>query len=286
MFFKKRKKEIIHLYTICWNEEYMLKYFFKYYDKIVDRYVFFDDGSTDTTLDILKEHPNVEVRKLPRVGEGKDSYVLAAQEVHNNCWKESRGIADWVIVTAVDEFLYMPRLRSYLAECTRNGITVIPALGFQMISEILPKGNKSMPRLVKRGCPWVDMNKLSIFNPNKIEEANHHVGRHSSGPRGEVKYPSTDRLLNLHYKYLSFETTFKRHSDLQEKLGSLDKKNAWGIQYSWSRDRFKESWDYFMNNSVKNIFAWNYSPGLQHSRIEERWWRKINEISENNNLNK
>jgi hypothetical protein len=60
-----------------------------------------------------------------------DSYVLAAQDVHNNCWKESRGLADWVIITAVDEFLYAPNLKSYLAECAKEGVTAIPALGFK-----------------------------------------------------------------------------------------------------------------------------------------------------------
>jgi len=86
-------KPTIHLYTICWNEADMLKYFFRYYDELVDRYVFFDDGSTDQTLSILENHPKAEVRPLVRLN-NKDSYVLAAQQVHNSCWKESRG---WLI---------------------------------------------------------------------------------------------------------------------------------------------------------------------------------------------
>src|SRR5258708_30998244 len=193
MGIKLRKDFVVHLYTICWNEEYMLRYFFKHYDPWVDKYIFFDDGSTDQTLSILKDHPNVEIRRLSRL-DNMDSYIMAAQNVHNNCWKESRWSADWVIITTVDEFLYAPDLASYLAECSQKGITAIPALGFQMISTTLPSADQNLPELVTRGSPWAMMNKLSLFNPNKIMETNQGLGRHIAAPFGEIKYPETDSL--------------------------------------------------------------------------------------------
>src|SRR5436190_8012883 len=143
MFFNFGKKPVIHLYTICWNEEYMLSYFFQHYDPVVDRYIFFDNGSTDDTRPILEKHPKVEIRRLGHSPD-TDSYVLEAQQVHNECWKESRGLADWVIITAVDEFLYAPRFKAYLVDCARNGVTAIPALGFQMISPTRPSINKKL----------------------------------------------------------------------------------------------------------------------------------------------
>lgn len=72
---------IIHLYSICWNEAYLLPYFFRYYDQYVDQYIIFDDGSNDSSLEMLNQHSKVEVRPLPRSGE--DSYILAAQKIHN-----------------------------------------------------------------------------------------------------------------------------------------------------------------------------------------------------------
>jgi len=272
MFFLFKKRPIVHLYTICWNEQYMLKYFFKHYDDLVERYVFFDDGSTDQTLDILAKHPKAEVRRFPRL-EGVDSYVLAAQNIHNQCWKESRGAADWAIITAVDEFLYTPNLRAYLAKCTKKGVTAIPALGFQMISSTRSSSDKSLLELVKRGYPWKKMNKLSLFNPNKIIETNQVPGRHTARPTGDVKYPVKDELLLLHYKYLSFEDTFNRNVELQKKLGVVDKGKRWGHQYGWARDEFKNQWEYFEQNSIQDVFSPSYDPNLEHSPRAERWWR-------------
>jgi len=261
----------IDLYTICWNEEYMLPYFFRYYDQFVDRYVIFDDGSTDKSLEILHLHPKVEVRKLPRLK--VDSYILAAKQVHDNCWKESIGKADWVIITAIDEFLYTHNLGSYLKECTKKGITVIPALGYQMISEILPKEDKQLFELVTRGCPWDRMNKLSIFNPSNMKDSNQGLGRHSAKPQGQIIYPEKDELLNLHYKYLSFDATFERHSELNEKLGKVDKKNNWGKKYAWDKLEFEDNWNKFMNLSTENVLCTS-NPIESHSTLKERWWRK------------
>ena len=250
----------------------MLPYFFRHYDELVDRYVFFDDGSTDSTLSILKGHPKAEVRPLPR--SEVDSYVLAAQAVHDTCWKESRGLADWVITTAVDELLYAPKFRAYLETCSRNGVTAIPALGYQMLSRARPTSARSLVRSIKTGFPDPMFSKLSLFDPNKISETNHAVGRHSARPSGIVKFPDQDVLLNLHYKYLSFDYTLRRYSNLNNKLGAVDKENRWGYQYAWTKDELEERWSIWERNSVENVFARGYNPHLAHSKLTERWWRK------------
>jgi len=265
-------KPIIHLYSGCWNEEYMLKYFFRHYDQFVDRYIILDDGSTDQTLEILGEHPNVEIRSIELVDE--NSKLLSGQHIVNNVWKESRGIADWIIYTDVDEFLYSPNLINYLIRCANEGVTAIPALGYQMISSTLPSSDQSILELVKRGCPWNLMNKLSIFDPNKIQETNQIVGRHKAEPVGEVKYPDVDELLLLHYKYLSFEYVYQRNRDLKNKLRSFDKEKGWGHKYSWTREQLQKDWDQFEQNSVENVFSPEYDPHLMHSSLSYRWWRK------------
>ena len=145
------KKSIIHLYSILWNEEVMLPYFFSYYDQYVDKYIFFDDGSDDRTKEIIEKHPKTEFRSLPL--EYPDSYVKSAQHIQNSCWKESIGIADWVIITSVDEYLYHPSLLKYLNHCEKRGITLIPAVGFQMISDYFPPKKISLLDFVKDGPP-------------------------------------------------------------------------------------------------------------------------------------
>src|SRR5436189_2390725 len=127
----------VHVYAQCWNDEFMLPFFFRHYDAFVDRYIIYDDGSTDGTGSILAEHPRVEIRRFIR--SDRLSFVLSEQALSNRCWKESRGVADWVIVTDVDEHLLHPAMSRYLSDSKKAGITLIPALGFQMIGDALPR---------------------------------------------------------------------------------------------------------------------------------------------------
>src|SRR6516225_2801945 len=78
--------------------------FFPAYDRFVSRYFFFDDGSDDGSLEWLRTRPNVEVQQFVRSDPA--SFVISEQLLSNQCWKRSRGSADWVIVTDVDEHLF------------------------------------------------------------------------------------------------------------------------------------------------------------------------------------
>lgn len=264
-------KPVIHLYTICWNEEKMLPFFFRYYDTFVDRYVFFDDKSDDRTLDIIHQHPHAEARPFPE--SHHDSFVLSAQSAHNHCWKESRETADWVIVTAIDEFLYHPDLVNFLIQCKGENVTAIPALGYQMLSEIFPDDYSDLITEVPHGAACHDFNKLSLFNPREITEINYQVGRHEASPEGRVRYPRHDELLNLHFKYLSFDFVSERHKALLNKLRCSDIKNKWGIHYTYNEKELQDEWNRTQRALIPHVIKkWGKATG-SYSPKSKRWWR-------------
>jgi len=249
----------------------MLPYFFNYYDRYVDKYIFFDDGSDDRTREIIERHPRAEFRRLPLAD--PDSYIRSAQHIHNNCWKESIGGADWVIITAVNEYVYHPGLLRYLNHCEKNGITLIPAIGFEMISDYFPPPQTPLPDYVKNGAHSTHMNKLSIFKPEALEESNFQPGRHTALPRGKIKYPSADVLLNLHFKCVSFDFFFQRYKELNGKLRATDVANRWGHQYGWEKEKLKQHWDTYKKNEVRNVILLADKELKKLSPISERWWR-------------
>ena len=205
----------------------MLGFFFRHYDELVQRYIIFDDGSNDGSVEILRTHPKVEMRRWQR---DPDSFVLSEQDLSNHCWKESRGRADWVIVLDLDEFLFHSALLDYLSFLKSAAVTVVPALGFQMMSEIFPRPEEQLANTRVHGAPWTQMCKCSVFDPDKIEEINFSPGRHRADPIGRVLAPPRDELLNLHYKYLGFDYVVARHRELRGGMGATDQSKNWGTQ--------------------------------------------------------
>jgi hypothetical protein len=239
---------MVHVYAQCWNEAERLPFFFRHYDRLVDRYFIYDDCSDDGSSELLRSHPKVEARRFKRTD--PDSFVRSEQAFSNACWKESRGIADWVIVTDVDEFLVHDAMSRYLEACTEAGVTLIPSLGFQMISETEPGSDEDLARSRRFGAPWVQMMKPSLFAPDAITEIDFLPGRHSAEPQGRVVVPLHDEVVLLHYKYLGFQRAFTRHRALAEKLGPADRANGWGHKYSWSLEQLREDWDAVARDGV------------------------------------
>lgn len=241
---------MVHLYTMCWNEEKMLPYFFKHYDKIVDKYYILDNNSTDNSYSILKSHPNVDISKIELHG---DSAMEAAQKQYNSIWKQSRNAADWVIVCDVDEHFYHPDFRNYLEKCTSNGITLIIPTGYEMVSESFPSSDKPLCETIRYGVRRDRMDKPQMFNPTEIEEINFEPGRHFANPIGNVRKSSNKEVLLLHYKYLGFDYVSKRYLELRTKLRVSDINHGYGWQYFWGEQQILERFIELKNTSIKVI---------------------------------
>jgi hypothetical protein len=211
----------------------------------------------------------VEVRQF--IWSDTESFAFSERALSNHCWKGSRGAADWVIVTDIDEHLFHPSMLQYLDTCNDEGITLIPALGFQMISGDVPASGETLCQSRLFGAPWTQMMKPSIFKPSEIEEINFSVGRHTADPIGNVRVPQRDEVLLLHYKYLNFEQVHIRHRQLATKLRPEDLRLGMGHKYGWSRDELRKDWDRVVAGAVdvRKIIsnAAEYYP-------YERWWSR------------
>ena len=225
----------VHLYTKVWNEEEMLPFFFRRYDPLIDRYIIYDDGSTDNTLKLLAAHDRVEIRRFVR--SHPTSLVLSAQALNDSMWRESRGQADWVIITSPDEHLYHPAgLRWYLLAARWRGITAVPALAFQMVADAFPSPDEHLAKTRRFGVPLDEYNKPNVFNPNAVSETRFAVGRHTAAFEGRIRYPKRDQLLLFHYKFLGIDYLLRRYAALNSRLGAADRERRFGYQYDLERN--------------------------------------------------
>jgi glycosyltransferase involved in cell wall biosynthesis len=261
---------IVHLYTVCWDEADMLGFFFRHYDPWVDRYVIYDDGSADGSREILLANPKVELREFTRTE--ANSFVLSHTAMQEDAWKESRGLADWVVVTAIDEHLHVGSrpMENYLAEQADRGVTLIPALGFDMNHPTIPQDRGLLTQIVTRGRPRAVFNKLSIFKPEAVRETGFAPGRHAAEPIGDLKLPARDELMLWHYKHLGFERNAAREAAQALRLGIVDLASGFGQHYLWTKEKRRAFWDE-MEREATDLAAAGFV--ADQAYVGPLWWQ-------------
>lgn len=197
----------------------MLPFFFRHYDCFVDRYFIADHGSSDQSLAMLERHPRVCLRHFAC---DETSFVESARAHYDQCWKESRGVADWVIICNIDEHIQHPRILDYLAGCKARGITIIHPLGFDMVSTSFPQPSIPLRHQVRLGMRSPAFDKPELFDPNRIQEIHFTIGRHTASPEGLVNEDRSGRVKLFHYKYLGQAYFGQRSAQLSTRMKPLD----------------------------------------------------------------
>lgn len=240
---------IVHYYAVCWNEERILPFMFQYYDLFVNHYTIYDNYSDDQSEEIIKKHGNADIVKFSMGGHIDDSIY---QDIKNNCWKRSRGKADFVIVCDIDEFLYYPNITNALQELTEKHISLPLTEGYNMYSSTYPTIGEEITKQVRQGVTDSAYNKSIIFDPHRIVEINYLPGAHQAKPIGIVKR-SSKSLKVLHYKNLGLEYVLDRYHTLGRRLSEKNKEQGLGTHYLYPDEKISADFIQGLTNSTSII---------------------------------
>jgi len=219
-------KPVVHVYAVCKNEIEILPFFVAHYEKIAAKIIVFDNQSTDGSREFIQQHPLCTLVEY-------NTKNLLRDDIHrfikNSAWKESKGIADWVIVSDIDEFLFHKDLVEQLLLFKSKGITIPYVEGFNMISDTYPVQGISITEQVRYGAYSIQFSKQILFDPNKIIDINYTPGGHTIEPEGDIKIGGELKL--LHYKYLgSHDRLQKRWDEVGQTLSTINVENKWGTE--------------------------------------------------------
>lgn len=158
------------------------------------------------------------------------------QDIKNNCWKQSRGRADYVIVCDIDEFLYIEDPTRTLNMLLKAKISLPLTEGYNMYSTEYPQEGTSILKQATKGIQDNAYNKSLIFDPHRIVEINYMPGAHVAKPTGIVK-KSTEKLKVLHFKNLGLDYLLQRYHILANRLSEENKKQDLGTHYLYSDEK-------------------------------------------------
>lgn len=231
---------ITHLYAVCWNEVELLPYFLRHYETFCDKIFIYDNASDDGSRALLDAHPKVVVGDFDNGGQIRDDLLV---ELKNNAWKDSRGIADWVVIVDIDEFLYHPSVTSLLL---RKNTSIVRPHGYVMVSNKMPTGSGQIWGEINEGVPDLMSSKVVLFNPNVVKEINYSPGCHECKPEffsgyRNIAIERDPSCLLLHCKYIGGEEhLIQRYERNKARLSEINIKNGWCAKYSLDADSLCE----------------------------------------------
>ncbi len=229
------KKPIIHAYFVCYNEANILPHLLRHYLTFCERVTILDNHSTDNSTEIINSFPNTEIIPYDSKGEVRDDIYI---KLKNTIWKSSQGIADYVIVGDADEFLYHENMIEFVTESFKNGITIFKPEGYHMVADedlvLSPEDN--IFELVKEGVKTNVLDKMLMFDCNKIININYSYGCHNANPLGEVVLSRDTPLKMLHYKFLGLKDHMYKQKIRAERLSDFNKQNGLGLYYLFTEE--------------------------------------------------
>ena len=188
----------LNVYTIVWNEEFMLPHFLDHYSQFANRIFVIDDHSTDLTAQIAKAHPMVSYHKYPFEGLDEDEFNDTFYSFYKN------NPSDWAVVADCDEFVYgLPSLGMFPGK-------VFKTKGYMMVGKTGRLEDCKPIRFPK-------FDKPIVFDPSL--DIRFGDGRHT------VNKPTREMDLTLyHYKYPSREYYYERNIKSYPRI--MDEKQA------------------------------------------------------------
>ena len=198
---------MITIYTIAYNEAFMLPVFVQHYRRMFNncRIVVYDNLSTDNTAQLARQL-GCEVHRYDTNGKLDDLTYLT---IKNNCWKSAQ--TDWVAVVDVDELIDV-NLRTII-DMGNEGSSIARFEGYNMVNLA---DNMNITG-INHGVRAADYDKAYLFNRSKITEINYGPGCHWCNPVGEVKY--SDKVYRCyHYKYINADYMILMHKAFAQRL--------------------------------------------------------------------
>jgi glycosyltransferase involved in cell wall biosynthesis len=234
----------IEVFTLTYNNEKMLRYFLRHYSTFCNKITVFDNQSTDNTVSVAKEYGAVVIEY-----DTKNTFDEATLvDICNSCWEDSN--ADWVIIVAVDEFIYHPDIIKILEKVEG---TIIRLPFYNMFADKFPETDGQIYDEVVMGTLAPTGKPLSLFRPYALLSTNYDPGGHNANPIGCIVVEQNSGIKVLHMSCLGKDYVREHNRIGASRLSEQNKLNGWGGHYYQSEEEWGKIYDEQFRKAVNVI---------------------------------
>jgi len=253
----------IDWYVLCYNEEFIIPWIVQYWEKIrkdgIDLHVYcYDNYSSDRSVEMLSKYDWITINYFKT--EGQDDSIQAI--IKNNAWKQSKGKADFVVVSDFDEIIWSNDLKSELQYMKDNDFNVLGTKWYAFCGEKTPEytEDKYLHQLVGKGYKqyinhmpqYKDLGKFMIIDPNKIDDMGWSVGNHICKPSPGIRLYVSDKIVAFHInKGLSEDYFVNKRKIMGANLSENNKRFNMCYEYNYPEEKSREEYRNYQKDSIE-----------------------------------
>ena len=253
-------------YKVCWivlckNELDILPFVSKYWERIADKVVVYDNGSTDGSLEYLAKLPYVEIRHFDSNGQND----LIQKKIKEDAYLEYKDSFDIIIISDMDEIFYFKNEAVWEAFIDGEyNVLATPIYSLCEDSKPIYEEGKLLHQQCKKFYKqrmnhmknFDDYSKLSIFNCHNVEKIYMSVGQHFVQTMPVMRIMLSNDGFCLHIdKGLSEDFYVAKRKKMAENLSDTNKKYGMCVEYSKSEEASRKEYRQHQEKSFDiNLF--------------------------------
>ena len=246
--------------TLCYNEIDILPFVSKYWERIADKVVVYDNGSTDGSIEYLQSLPYVEIRHFE--SEGQNDVIQ--KTIKEKAYTELKDKFDIIIITDMDEVFYFNDFKALVAQMIDGGYNILMTPIHALCEEIKPQPieGKYLHELchlfykqrMNHMAGFDGFSKLSIFNAKATDKVSMSVGQHyvQTSPTMQIMLSNDGFCLHLD-KGFGVEYKYRVRQKMNENLSDTNRKGGMCVEYGDSYEKLEQE---YINN-IKNSYDIN-----------------------------
>lgn len=240
--------------TLCYNEMDILPFVRQYWERIgCDVYVY-DNGSTDGSIEYLKQYDWIDVRHFDSDGQND----IIQKTIKENAYAELKDKYDIIIISDMDEVFYFSDFKAVSKAFIDGGYSCMVTPIFSLCEDFKPPYLEN--KLLHQQCHkfyrqkmnhmkgFEKVSKISIFNTKVADSITMSVGQH-------YVYTSNMRIMLandafcLHIdKGFGVDYKYKIRQKMNDNLSDTNRRGGMCVEYSDSFEKLERNYRYNQEN--------------------------------------